>query len=141
MICLMVVLFGISCKSNSTDKARNDSAMLTTKDTNNTTINENISNIEKEDTLYSLIGTIDEVKKLIKKTNSKSSNQKVSIIISKKPDSGFAYYWMQVGIDDATRFQPVYNFYIDPKSYAMHYYDTANDSIITLVQWRKLRGW
>ena len=77
----------------------------------------------------------------MKKINSKSSNQKVSISINKRPDKKFSYYWLQAGVDDGARFQPVYNFYIKKESLEVSYYDAPNDSIISLKEWRDKRGW
>ncbi len=96
---------------------------------------------QKDDTLYNIIESISEVKDFIKKNNSKNSNKKVDIIINKRPDKTFNYYWLQVGLSDKHLFQPVYNFYIKPESFQVLYYNTSADSPITLKKWRETRGW
>ena len=135
-----------ACKS----KATNENGINKTTENNSKSVNTTDTvkkdnsvkgNYQQDDTLYNIISRLKEVKTLVEKTNSKSSNQKVNIIINKKPDKEFLYYWLQAGVDDGSRFQPVYNFYISPKSFEIHYYNTANDSIITLSKWREKRGW
>lgn len=95
----------------------------------------------QEDTLYSIIGNIVEVTKLIKKVNSESPNRKPIIIINKRPNKEFLYYWVQVGIDNGIQFQPVYNFYVKKTNLEVSYYDAPNDSIMSLKKWREKRGW
>ncbi len=104
-------------------------------------IDTSIQNQNREDTLYNIVEKIIEVKNLVGKINAKSSNQKVSIIINKEADKEFLYYLLQVGVDDELRFQPLYNFYIKKESMEVSYYNTINDSIISLKEWRSKRGW
>jgi len=65
----------------------------------------------------------------------------VSIIINKRPDKTFLYYWFQVGVDNGLRFQPVYNFYVNKRNLEIKYYNTFDDSIVSLKEWRIKRGW
>lgn len=139
-------LYVSACKTkevteNSVNKTtENNSKSIKTADT--LRINNSVmSNYQDDDTLYNIVSVLKEVKALIAKTNSIASNQKVNIIITKRPDKEFLYYWIQAGVDDGLRFQPVYNFYINPKSLIIFYYNTTNDSIIPLSEWRKKRGW
>lgn len=139
VIFLFVCQLSLSCKSNSAKQSSEDSSQF-----NFAKISEKdkpVGQSSNDDTLYTLVGKISEVKKLIASTNKTSPDKKVSIMITQRPDVKFVYYWMQVGIDDKIRFQPVYNFYINPKTYNVIFYDTAKDSLITIDKWRKTRNW
>jgi hypothetical protein len=138
-IFITIALLSVSCKSNPNTQNNVDSTKIQLPDTL-----AKLTNIEKslgDDTLYALVGKIDEVKKLIETTNKTSLDKKVSVMIAKRPDEKFPYYWVQVGVDDKNRFQPVYNFYVNPKTSDIKFYDTVNDSVITIDEWRKMRGW
>lgn len=147
---LLVLLSCFFCLSASKSKSRNEPPSTIGKRQKENhilpkkiddTIKNTITVYQGEDTLYNIVGRIEEVKGLIKKINSKSSNEKVSIIINKRPDRTFLYYWLQVGVDDGSRFQPVYNFYIIKRNLEIKYYDTSDDSIVSLKEWRRMRGW
>lgn len=136
---LFVCQLSISCKSNSAKQSNEDSSQIHSANTSEK--DKPIGQSSNDDTLYALVGKVSEVKKLIANTNKTSPDKKVSIMIVQRPDDKFVYYWMQVGIDDKIRFQPVYNFYIDAKTYNVTFYDTAKDSVITIDKWRKTRNW
>jgi hypothetical protein len=60
------------------------------------------------------------------------------LIIAKKPDKAEPYYWVQVGNNSGGRFIARYNFFVyKKKGLEVKFYDTMNDSIITLQEWRK----
>lgn len=139
VIFFIVCQLSISCKSNSSNQISEDSSQIHFAITSEK--DKPVGQSSNDDTLYALVGKISEVKNLIASTNKTSPDKKVSIMIAQRPDVKFVYYWMQVGIDDKTRFQPVYNFYINPKTYNVTFYDTAKDSVITIDKWRKTRNW
>ena len=63
-------------------------------------------------------------------------------IETRDPDSTFKYYFIQVGLDRMDRFVAYYNFFINPKTDKILYWDQmnfSNKSFITLQQWRKWR--
>ena len=53
----------------------------------------------------------------------------------KQPDQN--YYWIKVGEDNGINLVTHFNFYVYPDSMRIMYYDTANDSEVTLEKWRK----
>ena len=90
------------------------------------------------DTLNKIIENIAEVKNLVKIVN--SPRDKAEIMFTAKPTPKLPYYWFQAGIDNGGQFLPAYNFLISPKSLKISYYDTSNDTILTLKDWRLRRG-
>ena len=145
VVCIFSCLFCVACKPKETTIT---TPIETQKDSSPDSIikplkkaDTSFKNNPQDDSLYNIIGSLTEVKDFIKKTNSKKSDKKVNIIINQRPDKVFPYYWLQVGVSDQYRFQPVYNFYINDSNLQVNYYDTSTDSIITLKKWRETRGW
>jgi hypothetical protein len=129
----------MSCKSNTREYREGDSLFVNQKQVLGDTVPPNKGNVQ--DSLYTMIESISEVKLLAKKSIKSSSEKKVNIYISKQPSEGDNYFWVEVGLSDSIRFQPVYNFRVDPVTFEIKYYDTETDSIVTLSKWRKTRGW
>ena len=53
------------------------------------------------------------------------------------PNKETDYFWIQVGFSTSYRFEPIYNFYVSPKNCNVFFYDTTNDSVIKVEDWRK----
>ena len=46
------------------------------------------------------------------------------------------YYWVKVGVFDSVHFATHFNFYVYFNSFDIKYFDTLNDQILSLEQWR-----
>jgi len=73
---------------------------------------------------------------------------KPTLLLSGEPDSTSKYYWVKVGISNFDMFRTNFNFYIDPTTGKILYWDELCDDeaiyLITLQQWRYWRtkpGW
>jgi hypothetical protein len=95
--------------------------------------------IKQDSNIYKIIKALPEVKGFNNRYNLKKLNKNLNIVINERPDKTFPYYWVQVGVSDQYQFQPIYNFYVKDDS-QVFFYDTINDSIITLKKWRETRG-
>ncbi len=60
----------------------------------------------------------------------------VSFVTKALPAPNKPYYWVQVGIVDLFRFIPQFNFYIFPDSMVVKFYDTVNDKVLSVEEWR-----
>lgn len=60
-----------------------------------------------------------------------------AIILMQSPNKETDYFWIQVGFSTSYRFEPIYNFYVSPKNGNVFFYDTTNDSVIKIEDWRK----
>lgn len=93
----------------------------------------------EENKVYKLIFDLIETKCYFRKIDSLYQNKAHAIvIIASKPTKEEPYYWVQVGVNDGNRIVPEYNFYVYPKKMKVMFYDTLNDRILTLKQWRNL---
>jgi hypothetical protein len=137
-------LFCIACKPK---KALNPIPVETRKNTSSNSIFKPLKTVDtfqqnqQDEKIYKIIGILPEVKKFNKRYNLKELDKKLNIIINERPDKAFPYYWVQVGVSDQYRFQPVYNFYLNKDDFQINYFDTSTDSVITLKKWRETRGW
>jgi hypothetical protein len=96
---------------------------------------------QQDEKIYKIIEALPEVKNFNKRYHLKKLDKKLNIIINERPGKAFLYYWVQVGVSDKYRIQPVYNFYLNKDDFQINYYDTSTDSVITLKKWREIRGW
>jgi hypothetical protein len=64
----------------------------------------------------------------------------LQIWIADTPSIKQPYYYVQVGEDNGTNFVTHFNFYVYPDSMRIMYYDTQNDTELTLDKWRKING-
>lgn len=96
-----------------------------------------------EDSALTVVEKLPEVKTLkarFDKQNLDTSHH-FALLLGRKPDTSFKYYWVEVGDDTPVRFETYENFYVDPKSFIVYYdyYDVVSDSVsvLTIDQWRK----
>jgi hypothetical protein len=61
----------------------------------------------------------------------------ISMIIVQRPNAKEPYYVVQVGYNNKIRFEPYYTFYVYKKNLVIKFYDTIQNEIITLEEWRK----
>jgi hypothetical protein len=94
-----------------------------------------VDSIFTDHIIYNKIEAIPEVKNL----SYKKDSGKLSILIVQRPNNKFKFYWVQVGIIHSDRFEPIFNFYVRPRSFDIYYYDTTIDLIETLKDWRILK--
>lgn len=99
----------------------------------------NYQDSSSSEEIINKIAAIQEVKQLMKEKV--SDEKRVSINIIKKPAQDFKFYWVQVGISNKYLLQPVFNFYLDQYSKDVFILDTKSDSLLTLNNWRSVRGW
>ena len=136
IILISLCLFSCKTKKNNSNDKEQDSITFKQKDILNVSVN-NDSTIEI-DTVLDIVSGLDEVANLEKRLN---INGNKSIIILETPNTNFEYFLVQVGNSNGERFEPIYNFYITPKSHFIYFFDTLNDTIISLEDWRKTRNW
>lgn len=61
----------------------------------------------------------------------------ISMIILKRPSEKEPYYWVQVGYDNAIRFEAYFNFYVYTKGLEIRFFDPIRNKILSLKEWRK----
>lgn len=62
----------------------------------------------------------------------------LTIWISGEPNATSNYYWVNAGEDNGTNLVTHFNFWVYPDSMRILYYDTPNDTAITLEDWRRI---
>lgn len=85
-----------------------------------------------EDSMMKIIFALPEVRKVIKQ----NAPTPVTGIVNRKPDGGFKYYWVAVGLDSKPDFTTFFHFFVDPHTLQVSYLDTLSDSVWTLPYWR-----
>ncbi len=135
-------IFYTACKSKN-----QSSSVAIQKTTSSDSITKPFNDIDTsisslDDSLYHIIESLSEVKNFSKRYDLKKLDKNLRIEIAQRPDKSFPYFWIKVGVVDQYRFQPVYNFYITKDYRQILYLDTVNDdSLLTLKNWRRTRGW
>ncbi|MES2062668.1 MAG: hypothetical protein V4456_12155 [Bacteroidota bacterium] len=98
--------------------------------------NANGQGTKTEGIILDKVATLPEVRSFIK--TAKASHP--ALMIAGQPDKDFKYYWVKVGINNFDMFRTNYNFYVDPKTYEIFYFDTMADEgpqVISLKLWRR----
>jgi hypothetical protein len=140
-VSIILIFLGLcSCGTsvNNTKNTTKDSVVIKQRDIVNVVCADNDSVIAV-DSVLNIIYELDEVVNLEKRYKNINGNK--SIILSEYPNDDFNYFWVQVGFSNEIRFETIYNFYLTPKNYSVYFYNTENDTIIRLADWRELRGW
>ena len=84
------------------------------------------------------INQLPEVKHLQEEVKKNSGGKRrVFAAIYERPAGDFKYYWVRVWQDNGENYAGVFNFYVDPGSFAVKCYDIDNDKTIDLKTWRK----
>jgi hypothetical protein len=65
--------------------------------------------------------------------------RKVMSDIFSSPTKDSNYYWVRVGEDNGDMFVVEYHFFVYPPKMLIKYYDVADDTVISLGEWRKRR--
>ncbi|PTQ95605.1 hypothetical protein C8P68_105110 [Mucilaginibacter yixingensis] len=92
-------------------------------------------NKNKGDIALDMVGKLPEVKKFVRQYKDGA------LLLYKKPDSDFHFYWIKMGNNKVDMFATLENFYVEPKTYKVFYVDVFADfNPITLAQWRKWRN-
>ena len=100
------------------------------------TVNEKSNSITKDDSVAAINTALDIISKLEEVANLEKRykiNGKKAIILEMCPNKDFNYFWIQVGVSTTYRFEPIYNFYVAPKTYTVYFYNPQNDSIQSLT--------
>jgi len=96
---------------------------------------------DKKEIALSKVELLPEVKAYIEKNQSK----KPGVLLYQGPD-GTGYYWIKVGIDKSDRFDTMWNFCVDAKTFKVFYWDTMEEvadsrwALLTLNNWRHWRN-
>jgi hypothetical protein len=92
-----------------------------------------------ENRVYKAILELPEIKSYSHKLDSLSKGkQRMTALIKSTPSKEEPYYWVQIGANNGDRLIVEYNFYIYPnENLEVKYYDTINEEIISLNEWRK----
>lgn len=76
------------------------------------------------------------VKRSMVLNNSKGSSI-LKPMIHKRPGKDFDHYWVKVVEDSGGSLITHFNFFIDPKSLEIRFFDAGKDRVMTLSQWRR----
>ena len=72
--------------------------------------------------------------------NSSKGSKMLKEVIWKKPAGHFVYYWIKVVEDNGRTLQTHFNFYVDPVSMEIKFYDPEKDVKMTLREWRRVNN-
>lgn len=61
----------------------------------------------------------------------------LSFVIYDKPSKDYPYYWVKAWEDNGLAYATHFNFYVYTDPLTIKYYDTVNDKVISLKQWRQ----
>lgn len=104
------------------------------KDSTNTTQPE----LNLEDKCISLVEILPEVIELGEQIdkNSKEKNYLTLWIAADPSETKIKYYWVKAGEDNGYNIVTHLNFYVNPKSEEILFYDIINDTLVSLEFWR-----
>jgi hypothetical protein len=93
-----------------------------------------------EDKILDTVLSLSEVKQEAKKVERLSHDKRhLSDVIYQKPSKDFNYYWVKVWEDNGGAYATHFNFYVQPKTLEIKFYDVVNDKLLDLKTWRILR--
>lgn len=101
--------------------------------------------IRSGDWAIARVRALPEVKAFLLET---PKSNKPTVMLAGEAGSTAKYYWVKVGISNFDMFRTTYDFYVDPKTAKIYYWDQLCDDapmyLISLQQWRywrKIPGW
>jgi len=92
-----------------------------------------------ENKIYDLVFALPEVKDradYIERQSNGTRHLRTWIYQTPKETQG-KYYWVKVGEENGMNFVSHFNFYVYQENFEIKYFDTENDTIISLDTWRK----
>ena len=135
-ILLIFVLFGLLTSCNDS-KAKTIKQIQTKKiEKEHKVIHDTVVSDEEMkiwDTIFKLPEVISQIKYIDKATNGK---RRLHVWTYKKPDNLENFYWIKVSEDNGSTTVAHFNFFVYPNN-EIKYFDTVNDSILSLEDWRK----
>lgn len=139
-IFLTFLLFGLltSC-NNSEEKAviKTTKKTLEIKDESSKVAIYDTVVSKEESKIWDSIFKLPEVKSRIKYVDSVTQGKRrLHVWTFKKPDKKDNFYWIKVSENNGSFTVAHFNFFVYPKN-EIKYFDTVNDSILTLDEWRK----
>ena len=130
--------------SNKIDSTNSDTIQTAIIDSTTTTKKADDSNYNEtvEDKIIDTIFKLTEVKERAMYIEGKTKGKRhLKVWVVDTPNSpDQKYYWIKVGEDNGTNLVTHFDFYVYPDSMRIMYYDTQNDSELTLNKWRKING-
>lgn len=95
-----------------------------------------LSTIEEKilNTIFKLPECKDRAAYIEKQTNGK---RQLVIAVYGQPSKGNPYYWVKAWEDNGTSYATLFNFYVCPNPFSIKYYDTVNDKVMSLSEWRQ----
>jgi len=91
-----------------------------------------------EDRIIDTVFKIKEVKQmsnLIKKES--KGKHHLLLFTNGEPSKETPYYWIKVWEDNGVTTVTIFDFFVYPKTFKIEYYDTVNDTAISLEEWRR----
>lgn len=101
--------------------------------TSDPTANENNCVLD-EDSIFSRLSRSPEIVAL-ESTTSLNAGDKIVYVVRERPSKSSDNYLVQVGVDNKTRFRPVYNFLAHCTTGEIVYIDTETEKRILLSDW------
>ena len=95
---------------------------------------------KEEDRAVNMVMNLPEVKQASQEIE-KGSNGKhhLAVYVDTPPTNTDPNYWVKVAEDNGGSLVTDYMFTVDGKTHQIKYYDTAQDTLVTLDQWRKTK--
>ena len=98
----------------------------------------NKGSVSEKDSVTDFIAKLPEIRDWTKRVFLVDTNFRVVFMIQSEPTKNSPYYWVQVGILDEIRFNPIYNFYVYVgNGYLIKFYDAGEDKVLSIEEWRK----
>jgi Na+-transporting NADH:ubiquinone oxidoreductase subunit NqrA len=90
-----------------------------------------------ETLIIDTISKLPEVKERIRHVDNKTKGKRhLSITVWSKPNQKEKYYWIKVMEDNGATYVSHFNFFVYPNNLTIKYFDTKNDTAISLKVWR-----
>jgi hypothetical protein len=95
-----------------------------------------VSDIESKvlDTVLSLKEVQDKIKYV---ENASKGTRHLGVVIFEEPSKESNYYWVKAKEDNRMNYVSHFNFFVDPKTLAIKYYDPVNDTLLNIKAWRR----
>lgn len=133
---LFVLIFSILIYSCQETESKVESSNLEYKSKDSSSI---IEKFNPEKWAIEMIRNLAEVRILIEeiRLNSNEKNHLTIWTAGGPETTKLKYYWVKVGEDNGENTVTLLNFYVDPISENILYYDVVKDSLVKLEDWRK----
>jgi len=122
----LISVFLISCSENEE-----------TEQDHNSTTSDNEVEMTTEDLVFKTVESLPEYKDAAEHIQAMTNGEQSISIVMEVPNEDRKEYYLKVGYNQETWFEPYYHFYVDPETFDVSIEDMVLGDVVSIETWRE----